>query len=355
METKQSPPPTVKRHMNSGHNWREFIEREHDTVDHLIQDSFANYCKNLNRNQTQPQSQQAETHRNRNGGFGSPSSNDLIQGNSYVGSLARSSSRKSASPPKQSSSHLSHLTMPRRSPPKTSGDLVASRKTLMDELNDANQQLAELIRDDLPENNIPRVQETAPELPPGIQELESLYAPMKNLLHPLPNARKYSGHSMPLPHPLERDGCRDAVAALPTYPSAYPRGRSSPPEEDEISVISVVNDIPPPLPPVQSHAVLQESLGHEIPRTPLLRKAQLQSKSHLHHGLGSATSGRGKLFKPSLDSSDWGRTPPLPPKRTSSKLSLLPNSASSSRPRHLSLDPNGSCGIYANTKSLLHR
>ena len=342
MEMKRSPPPTVKRHMNSGHNWREFIEREHDTVDNLIQDSFANYCKNLNQAQAQPQ-HPAMNFRVRKGSFGTPGKDSRSSG--YGGSLARSS-RKSASPPKQqqqsSSSVLSHLTMPRRSPPKAS-------KTLMDEFNDANQQLAELIRDDSMNPSRPQTATRSSEqLPPGIHELESLYAPMKNLMHPLPNARKYSGHSMPLPHPL-LDREQRGVAALPTYPAAYQGRRPSPPEEDEISVISVVNDIPPPLPPVQSHAVLQESLGHEIPRTPLLRTAQPHSS-------------RNKLFKPVLDTSDWGKTPPLPPKRTSSKLSLLPPPAASStsannspRPRHLSLDPNGSAGIYANTKSLLHR
>jgi hypothetical protein len=33
----------------------------------------------------------------------------------------------------------------------------------------------------------------SPRLPKGIEELELLYAPMKNLSAPLPNARKYSG------------------------------------------------------------------------------------------------------------------------------------------------------------------
>ena len=46
-------------------------------------------------------------------------------------------------------------------------------------------------------------------LPPGIEELESLYAPMKNLSRPLPSAtasistQNYSDQTvMPLPHPL---------------------------------------------------------------------------------------------------------------------------------------------------------
>jgi hypothetical protein len=93
-------------------------------------------------------------------------------------------------------------------------------------------------------------------LPPGIEELESLYAPMRNLMQPLPNAKRYSGVNMPLPHPLSPDWTGMRMGG-------------SRQDDQESEVCSVIADIPPLLAPVQSHAVLEESLGHEIPRTPM--------------------------------------------------------------------------------------
>ena len=104
--------------------------------------------------------------------------------------------------------------------------------------------------------------------PPGIQELETLYAPMKNLMQPLPNARRYSGATMPQPHPLSDLG--------------HPRLPLRPREDDleSVSACSVIADIPPPPAPVQSHALLEESLGHELPRTPMLRQQHQQRWSN---------------------------------------------------------------------------
>ena len=67
----------------------------------------------------------------------------------------------------------------------------------------------------------------------------------------------------------------------------------------ESEICSVI--IPPPLPPVQSHAVLEKSLGIPIPRTPA-RTPKFSTTS-----TGSTTSG-GSMPAPPL------------PTRTSSKL-----------------------------------
>ena len=99
--------------------------------------------------------------------------------------------------------------------------------------------------------------------PPGIQELETLYAPMKNLMQPLPNARRYSGVTMPQPHPLSDFG----------HPRLQPQ-RHRDDDLESVSACSVIADIPPPPAPVQSHALLEESLGHELPRTPMMRQQQ---------------------------------------------------------------------------------
>ena len=101
--------------------------------------------------------------------------------------------------------------------------------------------------------------------PPGIQELETLYAPMKNLMQPLPNARRYSGATMPQPHPLSDLGGGH-------HPRLQPLLRPREDDLESVSACSVIADIPPPPAPVQSHALLEESLGHELPRTPMLRQ-----------------------------------------------------------------------------------
>ena len=100
------------------------------------------------------------------------------------------------------------------------------------------------------------------------------------------------------------------------------------PEADEVDTESEICSviIPPLLPPVQSHAILEKSLGHEIPipRTPA-RTPKFST------GSSASTS-----------SSTSGSLPPPPPlpTRTSSKLSLQ-------RPRKTT--GNGNIGgIYAN-------
>ena len=71
-------------------------------------------------------------------------------------------------------------------------------------------------------------------LPPGIEELESLYAPMKNLSRPLPSAKHYSDHSstadgtMPIPHPL----CNwNQIEALKKINRGHNRGKTNMPRK----------------------------------------------------------------------------------------------------------------------------
>lgn len=215
-------------------NWREFIDREQSSVDQLIKDSFAEYRK-----KRQQEEEQEEAVNKNNSSF-----------STAYGSLARM-----RRPP---SSHQPTSTMPRRSSKISfNGDVLESFK------------------------------------PAGIEELETLYAPMRNLLHSLPcnnNDSATFGGSMPPPHDFR-------VA-----------------EDDEISLASC--SVPPPPAPVLSHAVLERSLGHEIPRTPLM---------------------------PMRTAMNWEKAgsppPPLPPKRT---CSAVPPSA-------LRLCQNSGGGIiYAN-------
>jgi len=140
-------------------------------------------------------------------------------------------------------------------------------------------------------------------LPAGIAELETMYKAMKNLNSPLPNA------------PLG--------TTLGKMPAVYPlRHRSVEDSLDNLDTMSNFGEIPPPPPPVQSHAILEFGLGHEIvSRTPgTLRK-------HM----------------------DWPKPPniplpPLPPKRTSSRLSDM------MRPANLNLSGDSDTSIYSRPK-----
>ena len=131
-----------------------------------------------------------------------------------------------------------------------------------------------------------------------------MYRAMKNLNIPLPNAPP-TGTKMPAVYPLSPNHHRSA--------------------EDNLDAVSILGEIPPPPPPVQSHAVLESGLGHELPvaRTPGLHR---------------------KL--------DWPKPPniplplpPLPPKRTSSRLSDM------GRPANLNLSHDSSdTSIYSRPK-----
>ena len=78
-------------------------------------------------------------------------------------------------------------------------------------------------------------------------------------------------------------------------------------------------DIPPPLAPIQSHAILRESLSHQPSpfSQPRSNNAPLsQTRQPKPFPILSRSSALG-------GESHWGKTPPLPPRRSNSKLSLL--------------------------------
>ncbi len=214
---------TIKRRTAPGGQWQDFIEREHNSVDQLIRESFAEYCKDRK--------------------------------------ASASLNRRRAKSPQRLFQSLPR----RRTPDRT---------------------------------------------PPGIEELEKLYAPMRDLLRPLPGAE--IRENVPRFTSLQVD--RD--------------------EDLESEAASVV--IPPPLAPVQSHALLEElpkltqATSVDWRKTPLNQSHTLLEESHQLTKLGQQL--------------DWRKTPPpLPPRRSSSKPSLFKKKL-----------PESSSGIYANAKMLAH-
>ena len=66
--------------------------------------------------------------------------------------------------------------------------------------------------------------------------------------------------------------------------SDWHRPQQPRPREDDlesVSACSVIADIPPPPAPVQSHALLEEGLGLELPRTPMLRQSSQKWSSRV--------------------------------------------------------------------------
>ena len=161
---KTSPVLTIKRNGGRTGQWQEFIDREQSSVDQLIRDSFAVFCRDLHDNMSPSNgaspfsSATASRYQRRN--------SSESQNRPHMGSLPRTSRLF----PKKSLSNNGGGTLP-RTPPKT-------------------------------ETSSFMTSSSGGRVPRGIEELEMLYAPMKNLSVPLPNARKYSGNTMPQPHPL---------------------------------------------------------------------------------------------------------------------------------------------------------
>ena len=154
---KTSPVLTIKRGGRLAGQWQEFIDREQSSVDQLIKDSFAVFCRDLNEN------------------------NDVdVDLESKLRFQRRNSSESNNRPNMSSLPRASKLFLARSFSNGGAGTLPRSPASKMDS--------SSLM--------------TSPRLPKGIEELELLYAPMKNLSAPLPNARKYSGTAMPQPHPL---------------------------------------------------------------------------------------------------------------------------------------------------------
>jgi hypothetical protein len=157
---KTSPVLTIKRGGRLAGQWQDFIDREQSSVDQLIKDSFAVFCRDLNDNSDvdghirTAGASAADRYQRRN------SSENRVHN---ISSLPRANKLHLT----RSLSNGGGGTLPRTPPKLEVPAMVAS-----------------------------------PRVPRGIEELELLYAPMKNLSAPLPNARKYSGTTMPQPHPL---------------------------------------------------------------------------------------------------------------------------------------------------------
>ena len=131
-------------------------------------------------------------------------------------------------------------------------------------------------------------------------DLEKLYSAMKNLTCPLPNS----------------PGISDKMPALHSVPGVEAPATSHSMDD----LCSVIGDIPPSMAPVQSHAVLEFGLGHTIPlapRTPASARKLDWSPAKSAHPL-----------------------PPIPPKRTASRVGEL------GRPSNLNL-PSHDHSIYS--------
>ena len=128
----------------------------------------------------------------------------------------------------------------------------------------------------------------------NLADVEKLYTAMKNLNCPLPNSEVSS----------------DKMPALHNVPGVEPPATSHSMDD----LCSVLGDIPPSMAPVQSHAVLEYSLGHTIPLSP-----------------------RTPASSRKLESPGWSPVksphplPPIPPKRTASRVGDL------GRPTNLNL------------------
>merc|ERR1719232_319589 len=150
----------------------------------------------------------------------------------------------------------------------------------------------------------------------NIADVERMYMAMKQLSSPLPGQRMADGgQRMPQPH------------MMTPHVSGGHLSQSM-----ESVVTSVMGDIPPPCPQVQSHAVLEVGLGHAIPVSPRTPGAQRRLYT------GETWS----PHKPGLS------LPPLPPKRSSSRVGDL----GGQRPSNLNLHDTS---IYSRPRVLPDR
>ena len=172
----KSPVLTIKRgagRQKQG-QWQDFIDREHSTVDHLLQDSFATFCSEL-------------------------------------------SQKNQVSSPKYNY-HTLDSNMRSRKKSRNSPEKVSRELEDVDGLH----------------------------LPPGIAELENLYAPMKNLSHHLPSNQNSSTSSW---------------RQIEPFKVSRPQKQPQEIRDDESEICSVI--IPPPLAPVQSHSILGNLLKYD--------------------------------------------------------------------------------------------
>jgi len=269
----KSPVLTIKRAGRQNGQWQDFIDREHSTVDHLLQNSFGNFCQNI---QDKP---------------GQSGSTPKSQNSTYHHTIGGYRVRR-----KNSSSNSNS---PESSPDKyNSGTLPRMPRNLFKNTEDSD----------------------GLHLPPGIEELENYYAPMKNLSMHLPNYSDPNQRMPPLPHPL-MSNWND----IETFKNRRGNGGgalSKRDEDQESEICSVI--IPPLLAPIQSHAILEKSLGHEIPPIQPRGTPATHKRSTLKFG---GNNNGGPHSAPTL------------PTRTHSKLTMQ---------QHTHIQSVNPTGIYAN-------
>jgi len=312
--------------------WQNYIETEQNTVEGLLADSFKNLCKEMKENLTNNNPEQTQGYtRLRADSFSSGLSTSSRGSTAtaitdlYSGSMPRSPGLTS-----MQRSAYSHGTLPRSParklsqqqqtkkdqyvkcgsygqsneafqlspPPNTSGVSWQSRPAMT------------LENHELPQSPSRRLSFSSQHIPAGITEVEKRYNAMRDLNTHLPNAPHLDTLKMPVPYQMSHHKSLDDI--------------------DQSDVASVMGEIPPPPPSVKSHAVLESGLGHQIPiapRTP-----------------GTIRRMEGMWQKPpNLP------LPPLPPKRTSSRLSDM------MRPNNLNLSNDSDNSIYSRPKPFLHR
>ena len=147
----------------------------------------------------------------------------------------------------------------------------------------------------------------------NLADVEKLYTAMKNLNCPLP--------SQQLP------ASQDKMPALHNVPGLETAATSQSMDD----LCSVIGDIPPSMAPVQSHAVLEYSLGHSIPLAP---RTPASARKFESPGWSPAKSPH--------------PLPPVPPKRSASRVGDL------SRPSNLNL-PAQDHSIYSRPRLIPDR
>jgi len=335
MALRQPPSPghIHKQGPRLQQRWQDYIETEQNTVEGLVADSFKNLCREMKDNLTNNNPQQNQGYsRLRSDSFSSGLSTSSRGSTAtaitdlYSGSMPRSPGLTS-----MQRSAYSHGTLPRSQPrkPCSQGQLGAKDPCLNCGTHGPQNEGFQLSSPPntsgvswqsrpamtLPDHELPtspsrRLSFSSQHIPAGIAEVEKMYTAMKNLNSPLPNAPHVDASKMPAPYSMNHHRSLDDM--------------------DQSDVASVMGEIPPPPPSVKSHAVLESGLGHQIPLAPRTP--------------GTMRRMEGMWSKPPNMP-----LPPLPPKRTSSRLSDM------LRPNNLNLSNDSDNSIYSRPKPFLHR
>jgi len=335
MALRQPPSPghIHKQGPRLQQRWQDYIETEQNTVEGLVADSFKNLCREMKDNLTNNNPQQNQGYsRLRSDSFSSGLSTSSRGSTAtaitdlYSGSMPRSPGLTS-----MQRSAYSHGTLPRSQPRKPSSQQQVGAKDpclncgnhgpqnegfqLSSPPNTSGVSWQSRPAMTLPDHELPhspsrRLSFSSQHIPAGIAEVEKMYTAMKNLNSPLPNAPHLDASKMPAPYSMNHHRSLDDI--------------------DQSDVASVMGEIPPPPPSVKSHAVLESGLGHQIPLAPRTP--------------GTMRRMEGMWSKPPNMP-----LPPLPPKRTSSRLSDM------LRPNNLNLSNDSDNSIYSRPKPFLHR